>query len=63
MTTIESIRALTIIEEGVYKISKALVEFNKKGYDPGGIDEAIEMAEIYVKRYEEDHPEVKNGKA
>lgn len=59
----DELRALTAIEEGVYKISKALVEFNKKGYDPGGIEEALEMAEIYVKRYEEDHPEVKNGEA
>lgn len=54
----DELRVLTMIEEGVYKISKALVEFNKKGYDPGGIEEAVEMAEIYVKRYEEDHPEV-----
>ena len=59
----DELRVLTMVAESVYKISKALVEFSKKGYDPGGIDEAIEMAEIYVKRYEEDHPEVNNGKA
>ena len=53
---------LRFLEDGIYKISKALVEFTKKGYDPGGIDEAIEMAERYVKRYEEDHPEVNHGK-
>ena len=44
----DELRVLTMVAESVYKISKALVEFSKKGYDPGGIDEAIEMAEIYV---------------
>ena len=63
MTKLEQIRALTIIEESVYKICKSLIYIVDTECCTYGQDASVEMAESYIRDYEKDHPEVKNGKA
>ena len=53
---------LRMLEKGIYKISKALVDIVDEEGTDYGYAEAVEMAERYVKRYEEDHPEVNHDK-
>ena len=51
--TVENIK---ILEIAVYKVCKALVDITETECCGYGYDEAIDIAEDYVNKYEEDHP-------
>lgn len=58
MNTIE---ALELIEKGVYKISLALVSICEHECCDYGFTDEVDMAEQYIKEYEEEHPDEKEA--
>ena len=50
---------LSMLELGIYKISKSLIYIVDMECCTYGQDEAVDMADDYIKAYEADHPELK----
>ena len=56
MTNLEK---LYQIENGIYKICKSLIYIVDMECCTYGQDEAVDMADDYIKAYEADHPELR----
>lgn len=61
MNYIEIMHRLSLIEQGVYQICKSLIYIVDTECCTYGQDDSVEMAEDYIKAYEQDHPEVKGS--
>ena len=61
MDYIELTKKLALIEMGVYQICKSLIYIVDTECCTYGQDASVEMAEDYIRDYEKDHPEVKEG--
>ena len=54
----DNIEKLLLIEKGVYQICRSLIYIVDLECCTYGQDDAVKMAEDYVKAYEADHPEL-----
>lgn len=54
-----NIEKLLQLEIGIYKICKSLIYIVDTECCTYGQDEAVDMADDYIKAYEADHPELK----
>lgn len=54
-----NLERLLQLENGIYKICKSLIYIVDMECCTYGQDEAVDMADDYVKAYEADHPELK----